>query len=436
MLYGDSCSGVPGALHEQTFATVNAVIQRLEPPPEFIVFPGDEVSGLTADPTELRAQWRHWLDHEMAWLDQATIPLWNSTGNHTTYDAMSEGVFAAMLPHLPRNGPPGQDGLSYWVRRGDLLLVFVHTLWTGLGGEGHVETDWLETTLRAHGEAQHKIVVGHHPVHPVNGFSGPYQREIGPEHAERFWRVLMTAGVQVYMCSHILAFDVQVHGGVLQLCTAGAGTAHRMPEGIEYLHCLQAALDAEGLRWQVLDTAGRVRERLSWPPTLPPVQAWQALTQGLQGAPWVCEPSDDRLVALRFQGTAPAPGTTAIQTLFCTARQGGMPILWVGLRGRDQVLTVILGPQTGRSPHLWWGMGPVLGNVFDIQLLIHTGMGPGGIMVRMAEHEPWSSLKAASPWGAERLAWPERWSVGQGMDGDGDTPFLSEDLAVTFTTHD
>jgi len=105
---------VPGALHEQTFATVNAVIQRLEPPPEFIVFPGDEVSGLTADPTELRAQWRHWLDHEMAWLDQATIPLWNSTGNHTTYDAMSEGVFAAMLPHLPRNGPPGQDGLSYW----------------------------------------------------------------------------------------------------------------------------------------------------------------------------------------------------------------------------------------------------------------------------------------------------------------------------------
>ena len=434
VLYGDSCSGVPGAPHEKTFASVNAVIQRLEPLPEFLVFPGDEVIGLTADQAELRAQWRYWLDHEMAWLDQATIPLWNSTGNHTTYDAMSEGVFAVMLPHLPRNGPPGQDGLSYWVRRGDLLLVFVHTLWTALGGEGHVETDWLETTLRSHGDARHKIVVGHHPVHPVNGFSGSYQREIGPEHAEQFWRVLTAAGVQAYVCSHILAFDVQVHGGVLQLCTAGAGTAHRMPEEVEYLHCVQAALDAQGLRWQVLDTTGRVREQSSWPPFLPPVRTWQTLRVGSQDALLVCGPGNDNLIAFRFQGLAPRSTATAIQTLFCTAPQDGMPVLWVGLRGPEQVLTVILSPQPGRSPHLWWGVGPAPDTAFDIQLLIHSGMGPGGIMVRRAEHEPWSSLKAASPWGAERLPWPERWSVGQGMNGDGDTPFLGQDLAATFAT--
>ena len=433
VLYGDSCSGVPDAPHERTFAAVNGVVRRLEPPPDFIVFPGDEISGLTNDPAELQAQWRYWLDHEMAWLDRTQTPLWHSTGNHTTYDATSERVFAAMLPHLPRNGPPGQEGLSYWVRRGDLLLVFVHTLWTGLGGEGHVETDWLEATLRAHGDARHRIVVGHHPVHPINGFSGPYQREVGPEHAGRFWDVLVAADVLAYVCSHILAYDVQVHRGVLQLCTAGAGTAHRMPEGIEYLHCVQAALDADGLRCHVLDTDGQVRERLCWPPVLPPLPAWRTLVTGSQDAPWVCESSDDRLIALRFQGRAPAAGTAAIQTLFCTARQSGMPVLWIGLRGPDQVLTVVLSPQPGRSPHLWLGIGSMPGNVFDIQLLIHTGMGPGGIMVRMAEHEPWSSLKAASAWGAELLAWPERWTVGQGMDGD--TPFLGEALAVTFTTH-
>ncbi len=348
------------------------------------------------------------------------------------YDSTSEGVFAAMLPHLPRNGPPGQDGLSYWVRRGDLLIVFVHTLWTGLGGEGHVETDWLEATLRAHDDARHSIVVGHHPVHPINGFSGPYQRDVGPEHAARFWDVLVAAGVLAYVCSHILAYDIQVHRGVLQLCTAGAGTAHRMPEGVEYLHCVQAALDVNGLRCQVLDTDGQVRERLCWPSALPPLAAWQILAPGLQDAPWIYEASGDQLVALRFQGIAPVAGATAIQTLFCTARQSGMPVLWMGLRGPDQILTVVVGQQAGRSPHLWWGIGPMPGKVFDIQLLIHAGMGPGGIMVRMAEHESWSSLKAASPWGAERLAWPERWSVGQGMSGD--TPFLGETLAVTFAT--
>jgi len=223
VVYGDSCSGVAGALHEKTFASVNAVVQRLEPPPEFIAFLGDEVAGYAADRGELEAQWRHWLHHEMAWLDRQTIPLWNTTSNHTTYDKMSEATFSTMLAHLPRNGPPGQEGLSYFVRRGDLLMVFVHTMWTGLGGEGHVETAWLRDVLHRHADARHKLVLGHHPVFPINGFSGDYQRQIGPEHAGGFWNVLVEAGVLAYLCSHILAFDVQVHRGVLQVCTAGAG---------------------------------------------------------------------------------------------------------------------------------------------------------------------------------------------------------------------
>ena len=80
LLYGDSCSGVPCALHEQTFASVNAVVQRLRPQPEFILFPGDEIIGLTPDADALRAQWRYWFDTEMAWLDRATIPVWHTTG--------------------------------------------------------------------------------------------------------------------------------------------------------------------------------------------------------------------------------------------------------------------------------------------------------------------------------------------------------------------
>ena len=72
----------------------------------------------------------------------------------------------------------------------------------------------------------------------------------------------MENGALAYLCSHILAFDVQVHDGVLQILSAGAGTAQRMPEGVEYLHAVQLALDAEGLRYQVLDQAGAVREEL------------------------------------------------------------------------------------------------------------------------------------------------------------------------------
>lgn len=433
VVYGDACSGIPGALHERTFAAVNGVLRRLVPPPEFMLFLGDEIAGLTADPDELRAQWRHWLGQEMGWLDRRAIPLWHTTSNHTTYDQMSEAVFREVLDHLPRNGPPGQEGLSYWVRRGDLLLVFVHTLWTGLGGEGHVETDWLREVLRQHADARHKLVAGHHPVHPINGFSGAYQREVGPEHATAFWDALVEGGVLAYLCGHILAFDVQAHRGVLQLCTAGAGTAHRMPEGIEYLHCVQAALDIKGLRYQVLDQQGQARERLSWPLALPPADRWHALPAGESKALVEGSPGGDRIVALRFAGQAAPAGTSVAQTLLSAFRPSAQEPLWIGLRGPEQRLTVIIGPEPRRSPHYWLGPAVRPGAPFDIRLLIHAGMGPGGVMCSLEGDEIWSSLAAASPWGAERLGWPERWSVGHAQGGPGDRMFRGSDLAASAT---
>ena len=428
VLYGDSCSGIPNAPHERSFAQVNAVIRRLSPPPEFIVFSGDEISGLSADPDELRRQWRHWLDHEMAWLDRRAIPLWHATGNHTAYGVISEAVFRDTLA-MPRNGPPGQEGLSYWVRRDDLLLVFVHTLWSGLGGEGHVETAWLDRILRQHADARYKLVIGHHPVWPVNGFSGAYQREIGPEHAGMFWDTLVSHRVRAYLCSHILAFDVQVKRGVLQICTAGAGTLHRMPEAFEYLHSTQLALDAAGLRCQVLDTEGRVRERLSWPPALPPDVAWRVLPVGEIDA-LATGRQRNRVLAFRFSGSA-AADSSAAQTLLSAFDPGVLAPLWIGVRGPRQVLTVIIGPEPGRSPHTWHGPALSPDQVFDVQLLLHSGMGPGGMLYRLDTHAAWSSLDAASPWGAERLDWPSCWSIGQGQHGASDRKFRGTDLRVT-----
>lgn len=432
VVYGDACSGIPGALHESTFAAVNSVLRRLTPLPEFILFLGDEIAGLTPGPDALRTQWRHWLEQEMGWLDKHAIPLWHTTGNHTAYDAMSEGVFRDVLTHLPRNGPPGQEGLSYWVRREDLLLIFVHTLWTGLGGEGHVETEWLGQVLREHADARHKLVIGHHPIHPVNGFSGAYQREVGPEHAAPFWDRLVQGGVLAYLCSHILAFDVQVHRGVLQICTAGAGTAHRMPEGIEYLHFVQAALDARGLRYQVLDTAGRVRERLTWPLLLPPSEQWDALPAG-EIAALVTGRHDDRIVAFRFSGQTAPKEISAAQTLMSAFQPAAQAPLWIGLRGREQRLTVIMGPEQNRSPHFW--IGPALrpDAEFDIQVVVDAGMGPGGVICN-AGNKTWSSLAAASPWGAERLNWPERWSVGYAQGGADDRPFRGKSLKASATS--
>lgn len=431
--YADACSGVPGALHEGTFAAVNRVVARLSPQPEFVCFPGDEIIGLVADEAELRRQWAHWFNREMAWFDRA-IPLYHTTGNHTTFDATSERVFRDVLAHLPLNGPPGQEGLSYWVRRGDLLLVFVNTLWSGLGSEGRVETVWLDRTLSEHADARHRFVFGHHPAWPVNGFSGAYQRELAPENAERFWRVLVRHGVSAYWCSHILAFDVQVRDGVLQITTAGAGTAHRMPEGSEYLHCMQAALDAEGLRYQVLDTEGRVREWLSWPLALPPAGDWAALAPGVQDAPVSGATLTDvgaRLVAWEFAGVAANSGMGEAQTLLAAwGDDRGLASPWVGLFGPEQRVGVLISPAAGRSPSMWLGPALLPGQPFSFQVAIHGGMGPGGLLWRWGDDSPWSSLGAASSWGAERLTWPSRWATGHELHGAEDRPFRGQRLAV------
>ncbi len=429
LLYGDSCSGVPGAPHETTFAAVNAVVRRLVPAPEFILFPGDEIIGLTPDPDVLRAQWVHWLDVEMAWLDRTTIPMWHTTGNHTAYDEMSEGVFRDVL-RLPHNGPRGQEGLAYWVRRGDLLLVFVHTLWTGLGGEGHVETDWLNTTLRQHADARHKIVLGHHPVFPVNGFSGTYQREIGHEYANHFWNILVEADVLAYVCSHILAFDVQAHRGVLQICTAGAGTAHRMPEGVEYLHCVQAALDEQGLRYQVLDIDGVVRERLAWPLALESSESWRPIAAGHGRAHFTGPIDPDAFIELRIKGRTAIEPWSPAQTIFSAFSDGTLAPLWLGLRGPRQTLTLIVSRIPGRSPLYWFGPDLAADSAFDVHVALHPAMGPGGILFSDHSDPRWSSFSAAAASGIEQVVWPEYWSVRHGQGGEIDRPFQGLALDV------
>ena len=430
-VYGDSCSGFAGHLHEANLARINAVVERLSSPPEFILYPGDEIIGLTGEKADLRSQWRHWWDVEMALPRALQIPIYNCPGNHTVYNALSESAYRDALAHLPQNGPDGQKGLSYFVRRGDLLLVFVNTMCAELGGEGHVETDWLEQILTRHDDARWRFVIGHHPVFPVNGYYGNYQRTVGAEYRERFWRLLTGNGVFAYICSHILAFDVQVHAGVLQITTAGAGTAHRMPEETEYLHCVQAAVDGDGLRYQVLDDTGQRREHLKWPPDLPGSDAWPALKSGGDRA---ASGALDAIRAWRFAGELPTDGSGRRQTLLATPCGAGVETLWIGLAGIERRLTVTMRPQAGRSPHYW--LGPALGKTgsFDIQLALHPDMGPGGVLWRDHDTAPWNSCEAASAWGVERLDWREDWVVGRDVSGSADDAFASALTVTTFTS--
>jgi hypothetical protein len=379
-----------------------------------------------------RRQWRHWLDHEMAWFHPLGIPLYQIPSNHNTASAMAEAVYRETFPLVPANGPAGQEGLSSWIRHDDLLLVFVNTNFSGLGGMGHVEHTWLDGVLGEHADAVHKIVVGHHPIHPVNGYTLTPLWCVVPEEGEPFWDVLVRHRVLAYVCSHILAFDAQVHRGVLQILTGGAGTHDMhlglMPEDPEYFHLVQGAIDAGGLRFQVLDTTGTIRERLIWP--LPEVadSKWKRLDPSSplpppEGADWIAH--------FRVRGTPGAAGGE--QTLLAGWQIWEGPVaLWIGLTGDPQHLTVQLVPEPGHGAQRW--DGPVLssGEPLDLEIALHSGMGPGGVLAG-APGGPWSSLSSSANRGAERMAWPEHWAIGQGQSGLAHHPFRGEGLSVDWS---
>ncbi|MEM7030105.1 MAG: metallophosphoesterase [Chloroflexota bacterium] len=435
--YADCCSGIAGTDREATFAAVNAVVSALDPAPQFICFPGDEIRGLTADEAELYRQWDHWFNQEMTWLDREAMPLYHTTGNHTAYDSVSARVYREVMAHLPQNGPVGQTSLSYFVRRDDLLLVFVDTMGTGIGGEGRVETDWLAETLAAHRDASYKFVLGHHPAFAINGYSGAYQRQIDPDIAPIFWRILVENGVIAYLCSHMLAFDVQVHQGVLQILTAGAGTPYLTPAETEYFHSVQMAVDDDGLRYQVLDTTGTAREWLQWPPRLSVETVWKPLqlsvqAAAFQGAPQTDAPASD-LVMWQFSGTI-AETTTPDQRSLLAGwnNQTDLMTFWLGIAGANNQLCLQVWHAPGRSPHMWVGPNLPVGQPFNVQMMVHTGMGAGGFLYRWGDNEAWSSMIGASAWGAERMAWPKYWAVGHSQYGVDDRPFQGQNLQAVY----
>ncbi len=429
--YADSCSGVAGEPEEAAFARVNAVLARLCPQPQFVCFPGDEIIGLSTDEETLRNQWRYWFEREMHWLDRDKIPLYHTTGNHTAWDPASERVFREVLAHLPRNGPPGQEGLTYCIRRDDLLLVFVNTLWSGHGGEGHVENTWLDQTLSDHADARHRLVFGHHPVHPVKGHFGPHELGIVPVEGREFWEVLVRHHVLAYVCSHLLTFDVQVHQGVLQMLTGGAGRTRGS------LHCVQAALDSDGLRYQVLDTSAAIKAWLEWPPHLPPSENWVPfdLSKELPRPPGDMDGTDpgEFMIVWCFSGIAGPSRDGEAETLVSGWDDRPVPPpIWIGLLGRERRVAVLLSRAPGRSPGYWLGPALPPNEPFTVQLALHTVMGPGGVLWRREDGDSWSSLSSASSYGLERVPWPSHWSAGHSQRATTDRPFRGRELRVTW----
>ena len=378
-------------------------MHRLDPRPQFVCFLGDLIWGLTDDhgpnhdEGSLRQEWTDKLSREMKPLTDLDVPVFRIPGNHDTMTPVSEDVWREVFHEIPHNGPEGQQGLTWFDRQDDLLVIGISVYAMNMGSPftmmgGRVDHDWVDQILTEHSDAKFKLVLGHSPVHPINGYNAPKWGML-PEFGEPFWAVLVKHRVTAYLCSHVIAFDFQVHEGVPQITTGGAGTSSGpggcMPAPTEYHHCVQLAFDDIGLHGQVLDTDGVARETFQWPLPASGVRQWS-----FESGPLLAQPARVLLT-----------GHNADESF---------PRLQISLDGYEPRLNVMLYDPADVYPCSWHGPEVNIQQPFELTVAIDPAMGPGGVLARVG-NRPFSSLMSDAPHGYKAQDWPDTWETSTEM---------------------
>lgn len=416
VILGDSCSGLPGGPHEQRFRQVAQTALAHAGWADACVYLGDHVDGY-CDPEILRAQWRHFLGTEFRPLAEGFAPIFHVPSNHTVFDAASAGIYSELLLGEDIPGLVLRRGLNHAVTLQHGGLVLLGTADPDNRGKAMIDLDFLAEALKLLAGRSPILVCGHHPLLPVNGYDRFPMWRVAPEPAAAALTMMREAGVAAYLCSHVIAFDLQITDGPFQLCTAGAGTLYgpggAMPGTVEDAHLVLLDLRDDRFAVRKLDIHGRLDEGLDWP--LPP------------GGPVVLEAT---LTSAPEQLTAPDSwGRDAATAFWLTwrivgslkPRQGPAPLVYawredeagailridIGADGRPALRLIPLPAEGSRD---WVAPFAVAGQ-FEIEVAIHTGGGPGGVMARPAGGR-WQSMASGSARGAEGMDWPPLWIAG------------------------
>ncbi|AGS24546.1 metallophosphoesterase family protein [Rhizobium etli] len=385
LFLGDSCIGTDPD-HAATLATVvelaSGLIDRHDV--SAAIFLGDQVMGYCGR-DELRSQWSAFHAGAMRRLSEKLQTLRHIASNHVWYDEQSAHEYQAQL------GPPE------WAETiADIQFVAINTARIDRHGDAGIDCQNLENALSRLDPGKPIIVVGHHPIWPVNGYDRAPQWVAPADEGEEAWRIMRKHDVRLYVCSHIIAFDVQLKEGLAQICTGGAGTKYgpqsAMPGQVEGPHLVLAS---------GLGSHRMVIERIGVAPTMREV--WQ-LTREADG--W--RHADLRRVDLSADMMVP-PNATGYGfiinrtsgdegSLEITAHEEGPAICAIEYADNRIIVNMTLAP--GEDPRQWTAKSA--GNWSSAQVDVVAATGPGGVLLRL-DNGPQSSMTSAAARGLEQV---------------------------------
>jgi len=165
--------------------------------PDFVLFPGDLVSGYTT-PAILESQLLNWRT-TMQPVYAAGIGVYTIRGNHdagsvTAWNNVFTGAYA-----LPGNGPAGEQNFTYSVSHKNALVLGLDQYVTS----HRVNQPWVDAQL-ATNSSPHVFAFGHDPA---------FEAQHGdcldsyPANRDAFWQSLADAGARAYFAGHDHFYD-------------------------------------------------------------------------------------------------------------------------------------------------------------------------------------------------------------------------------------
>lgn len=216
--------------------TLDWFFDRLEEEgPDFTLNAGDIMDARWwTDEAEVKAKTEEYWKGFKKRFDDRNMTVYVAPGDHEYGDdgGLAKGDIArafakqfTALMGMPRNGPENHLGRSFFVRKGNLLLITLDTF-EDQGPRfgytvGEEQLKWLDETMTTHADAEFIIVQGHLPiVGPVRSKnSSASMLKNGSK--SKLWQLMVKHGVHVYLCGEHHRITVKQRDGIWQIVHGG-----------------------------------------------------------------------------------------------------------------------------------------------------------------------------------------------------------------------
>jgi len=203
-----------GPVNKEVISKMVAAIKKEKP--DFVIFSGDLVLGYSKD---LEKQLTLWRDSFMKPLLDAKIPVYACRGNHDQslgggkkskgkkpediWNKVFSGKFA-----FPANGPSNARNMTYFVRKGNVLILVLDNYSGGKKGRNQVDVGWMKSVLAKETKKSplplHVFAMCHEPAFTV---IHPDCLAVKAKQRDDFVKAFLKNGGVAFFCGHDHIYD-------------------------------------------------------------------------------------------------------------------------------------------------------------------------------------------------------------------------------------